>query len=526
MTLPRKTHAWIAILFFLFLWGELVRQLGYHWSTNSQYAFGWTVPLISLFLLWESWSTRPAPDPAAVGRGPILTVIACALLLLPTRLLLETTPDWRFAHWAAAFEVIGLTLGVVWHVGGRAWLRHFAFPIAFILVAVPWPVKIEQPFIQMLTGWVATLTVGGLNLCQIPAIQQGNLIEISTGVVGVEEACSGVRSFQATLMASLFLGQLWEFRWRTRLALVAAGAALAFATNVARASFLAIVADKSGLAAIEKWHDPAGFAILAICFLGLLGLALLLRPKSARSLAPADIAPAGSLSGTFVAALGAWLAFVAIGTEIWYRIPSGAPAAWWSVEWPAKRPGFVEIPMTDPVLAMKFDEGRQGRWRADGGVDFTMFFFRWLPGDATSRIAARWHNPEVCLAGAGFKYVSEFAPVQMVSGEAGLVFRTYQFDSRGKPVFVFFCVWEDRKDPDGALKVPEQWSPMGRLRAVLQRKRRLGQQTLEVAIAGVATAPEALAAFHREIAPLVHPEAAVPREAKAAGTAARGGTTP
>ena len=39
------------------------------------------------------------------------------------------------------------------------------------------------------------------------AIQRGNLIELSTGVLGVDEACSGIRSFQSTLMAALFLDE-------------------------------------------------------------------------------------------------------------------------------------------------------------------------------------------------------------------------------------------------------------------------------------------------------------------------------
>src|SRR5262245_26210406 len=100
MTLPRTRSAWVAILIFLALWADLVRQLSYHWRTNPQYAFGWTVPMLSLFLLWEGWFTRPAPRPAGSGRRAISVMAICAVLVLPTRLLLETTPDWRFADWA------------------------------------------------------------------------------------------------------------------------------------------------------------------------------------------------------------------------------------------------------------------------------------------------------------------------------------------------------------------------------------------------------------------------------------------
>ena len=382
-----RGFAWISILTFLFLWTDLVRNLSSFWSANPQYAYGWTVPALSLFLLWECWITRSAPAPAARrGRAFLLAGILAACLL-PTRLVLEATPDWRIAQWALAAEVVGLSLCAVYLLGGRPWLLHFAFPIAFIFVSVPWPVNMEQSLIQTLTEWVTTLTVDGLNLCDIPAIRKGQIIEISTGIVGVEEACSGIRSFQATLMAALFLGQLWTFRWRSRLVLIGAGVVFAFFCNVGRALLLSFVAEKNGIAAIDKWHDPAGFTILGICFVGLLGLALLLRPKVGRGLAAAAQSQPSRLSSTFVAALAAWVLLAALGTEWWYRSAPAGSSAWWRVEWPENQPGFAEIPMAPKVREMQFDAGRQAHWREDDGSQWTMFIsagFRASPSPAVS----------------------------------------------------------------------------------------------------------------------------------------------
>jgi exosortase len=511
---------WISILTFLFLWADLVRNLGSFWSTNPQYAYGWTVPALALFLLWECWITRPASAPAGRRGTAFLAAAILAAGLLPVRLVLEATPDWRFAHWALAAEVIGLSLCAVHLAGGRSWLLHFAFPIAFIFVAVPWPVRIEQGLIQTLTGWVSALTVGGLNLCSIPAIQHGNLIEISTGMLGVEDACSGVRSFQATLMASLFLGQLWTFPWRSRLVLIGAGVVFAFFCNVIRALLLAFVAEKHGLSAIDKWHDPAGFTILGICFVGLLGLALILRPKTGRGLAAAATGESPTLPVGFVTALAAWAVIAAVGTEWWYRSAPAGSAAWWRVEWPEKQPGFAEFPFTAKVREMQFDIGRQAHWREDDGSKWTMFHFRWLPGLAVSRTFARWHNPELCLPSAGFRRVAEYEPTVIRQGDIELAFRTYRFDAGQQIHFVFFCVWEDRKVPAVPAALPEQWTAATHWRAVLQRKRRLGQQVLEVAIAGMTDEHAARAAFEQRITSLLRPDSLVPAAEIPPGTAA------
>ena len=504
-------HRWrgfagISILTFLFLWADLIRNLSSTWSTNPQYAYGWTVPALSLFLLWECWITRPAPAPAGGRSAAFFLAGILAACLLPTRLVLEATPDWRLAQWALAAEVIGLSLCAVQLAGGRSWLRHFAFPIAFILVAVPWPVKIEQALIQTLTEWVTELTVGGLNFCAIPAFRQGNLIEISTGTLGVEEACSGVRSFQGTLMAALFLGQLWNFPWRSRSVLLGAGVVFAFFCNVFRAMLLAFVAEKNGLAAIEKWHDPAGFTILGICFVGLLGLALILRPKTGRGLASANLPAARSLPRGLILALAAWILFAAVGTEWWYRAAPPGTSSWWRIEWPEKQPGFADIPFVAKVREMQFDAGRQARWREDDGSQWTAFHFRWLPGLAVSRSFARWHNPDMCLTSAGFKRIAEYDPLIIRKDDFELVFRTYRFDAGTEKNFVFFCVWEDRKEPGPTRAVPDEWTAATHWHAVLQRKRNLGQQVFEVAISGIENEKDARATFERRVTALLQPD--------------------
>jgi len=420
--------------------------------------------------------------------------------------------------------VVGLSLSAVYLLGGRSWLVHFAFPLAFILVAVPWPVKIEQPFIQTLTEWVAVATVNGLNLCDVPAIKHGSLIEISAGMVGVEEACSGVRSFQATLMASLFLGQLWNFAWASRLLLIGAGVVFAFFCNIIRALLLSFVAEKKGLAAIDKWHDPAGFTILAVTFLGLLALALFLRPKAGRSLAAAETHERRNLPGWVTSVFAAWVLFIAVGTELWYRTAKAPSAAWWRVEWPENQPNFTEIPLTPKVRELEFDLGRQARWKEDDGSDWTMFYFRWLPGLASSRNFARWHNPEQCLPAVGFQRVADYAPTIVRKGEIELAFQTLRFDLHGMPWYVFFCVWEDRKEP-GEPKLPEQWTLGARFRAVLQRRRHLGQQMLEVAISGIADEQAARAAFERRIPELLRPDSIFPATDFTSASASAAGKT-
>src|ERR1035438_2137247 len=225
----------------------------------------------------------PAVGRPVVSSPVVLWALAlCAFLYAPTRFLQEANPTWRLTSLLWTLEVIGITLSMLAFVLGAyhaARTKHhapgisafcfsdFLFPILFFLVAVPWPSGLETFMVQSLMRSNVATTVELLGLFGIPAVQHANVIEVGAGVVGIDEACSGIRSLQATLMISLFLGELYRLTVRRRIGLVALGFVLAFAFNVARTLLLTGIASARGVGAVASWHDPAGASILVACFL-------------------------------------------------------------------------------------------------------------------------------------------------------------------------------------------------------------------------------------------------------------------
>ncbi len=292
-----------SVLFLLFLWFVLCRHLSAEWSYNEQYNYGWFVPFFALYLFWLRWEDRPLPQAAVEApssnlqtpiRNPkslpamhgvalqagairncwiaLAIAILTLLLVLPVRLIEVANPDWRLISWIHAIAAVTLTLLVIWWIGGKPWLRHFAFPVLFFLVSVPWISAIEEPIVQGLMPTVASIATGVLSLFGIPAEVQGNLIHISSGTVGVSEACSGVRSLQTAIMVGLLFGELKRLNLFRRIVLVVAAIAIAFLANCARAFFLVWIAASRGVNDLERWHDIAGYAIVGLVFFGCLGL--------------------------------------------------------------------------------------------------------------------------------------------------------------------------------------------------------------------------------------------------------------
>jgi exosortase len=275
-----RSVGWLAAGVLMLLWAYTVYRLGTLWHSNPDYAYGWFVPLLCLALFWERWQRRPPPQRLEASTGLLITWGVLALTLLPSCLFLEVIPNWRFAGWAFAGAIIGITFCALYLIGGRSWVHHFAFPLLFFLIAVPWPTRIEAPLIIKLSHLNAALSTWAANWLGTPAIREGVVIRTGAGLVGVDEACSGIRSFQAAVMVALFLGELFRYAFSRRLLFLLGGVTLAFGCNVVRTTYLVRVCDLKGKSALNLAHDPAGFTILGITLAGLLVLAWLLRGKA------------------------------------------------------------------------------------------------------------------------------------------------------------------------------------------------------------------------------------------------------
>src|ERR1035438_923350 len=127
----------------------------------------------------------------------------------------------------------------------------------------------------------ALIVIEVLGWLGVPAMAHGNVIEVATGMVGIDEACSGIRSFQSSIMISLFFGEFYALSRSRRWLLVPAGFVFSMAFNVCRMSLLTLIAAKKGIPAISQYHDPAGVTIAIACTLALWGLALLLKKQKA-----------------------------------------------------------------------------------------------------------------------------------------------------------------------------------------------------------------------------------------------------
>lgn len=247
----------------------LISRAQWFWSNNPDLQFGWVVVLLCAYLFWEAWEKRPAVDWRA-RPWAVASFVAGVMLLFLVQI-------YQAVMGSSAPTTVGLALGVMLVVAGNlgvvfGWpgIRGFGMAFGFLLIAMPVPSGIQGPVVSALQNKVASFNTEVLNLLGVPATQVGSLIHLPAGTVGVDEACSGIRSLQSTIMATIFIGYLTLNRFSLQVLLFVCGISLAILGNLIRSLYLSLTANAKGVEAIAGVHDAAGWSILVFTAVGVI----------------------------------------------------------------------------------------------------------------------------------------------------------------------------------------------------------------------------------------------------------------
>jgi exosortase len=452
---PLNGRCWVLAVTGLWVWCFWVLRA--EWQVNEQYQYGFAVPFAAAYLFWNRLRTLPPAADRQMPRAPtglpaIFAVAAGYLLFFFAELLHEQDPSWRLVDWTMMAAVSWLTLVWFWFVGGFQLVRALAPPVAFAWLALPWPSSVEMSVTLDLMQWVTTATVHCLNLTGVAALQHANVIELSRGLVGVDTACSGVQSFQSSLMVALFLGEALRLTVFKRAALVAAGWAIALGGNFARVFVLARAMQSGGEKSLDAWHDPMGMMATVATFLAIALLARLLSGRTDAQEARASRGFAGFWRqvrpGRAGIALAVCAALTPALTWAWFKfVPreglSVQPAPLWSLttrnlpkKWAAQ-----PDPFTPPEMALlRFSAGESYIVTRPEPGEARIFHLFWRPEASVPTIAFS-HSPDICMSSAGWEMTSPPRPATLEIKGRQFPCALYYFRIEGTEAAVLHGAW-------------------------------------------------------------------------------------
>jgi len=280
------------------------------WRQKDDYAFGWLVPIFVAYVTFDRWpriarSLQLAGQP---GEFPDLTRdwlaplyrLAAFLAVLGGSSLLLVGAAYRAAAgpsyngtFAISLGTGALVLAAIYFLTPtdsaapasrrdreRARMAgYFFFPAMVWLVSAPMLAVVENNLNGFLMRQVTTVVFSLFDHLGLPLEQRGNILVLPSGSVGVEEACSGIRSLTGCLyagsaVAAVFLTQVWA-----KVGVLVASLLFAVLANLLRSIFLTAWAYRYGAKSIEGTiHDVSGYCILGLTIVALFCITPLLSP--------------------------------------------------------------------------------------------------------------------------------------------------------------------------------------------------------------------------------------------------------
>jgi len=392
------------------------------WKRDPDLQHGLFIPILCLILLAES-RRDPLPRFFDSGQAGDWAAVGCVFVSLATLAvagIYAAVLEWSHAlvEFMVASSVIFL-LGAAWLTFADRRLRGVpaSWPVAAAIVlwflAVPIPPGTYSSFTMLLRNGVTSCVVNSLQIAGIPAHQAGNVIELARTDLGVDEACSGVRSLMASVAAGLFISSVFAADLRTRLLIILTAPLTALALNFVRSLILAWLASR-GTTIAGPWHDGTGLAIIVLTT----GLLVLIAsrcgdrpfryPPSARRMA--EILPStrrqGFLAGGLVCYGALALTFVCNGITTKAPDMAGptldveelmppAPTGW-------KMKTVTHLEAAQSILRTKALASRT-YWieNAAKPTEITFYLAYWRPGEAPVSLVAA-HTPDACWPGNGW----------------------------------------------------------------------------------------------------------------------------
>jgi exosortase len=255
----RKSVAVLTALALIICYACTLRGMFDQWRTDEDMSHGFLVPIVILWIIWrerERWRALPT-EPSWWGSALLVSAAG-----------LHFVGALGVGLFAGSVAFLLSIAGAVLCLGGFAWLRASAFPLALAVFMLPNLALVYNQTTLPLQLLASRIAAGILTGAGIGVIREGNILDVGGHRVAVVEACNGIRYLLSLGFTSCVLGYLFDSRpgskhamWPTQVVLLAAAVPIAIVANGAR------VAAAGWLPALEAGtpHLIAGWSIFVAC---------------------------------------------------------------------------------------------------------------------------------------------------------------------------------------------------------------------------------------------------------------------
>ena len=267
----------------LFTFYEGMRQLVNIWESREEYSYGYLIPVITLFLIWQK---RPQLEQAPFTGswlGIAVMILGLGLLVLGNLSTLFLVVQYGFL-----VVLAGIALALMgWHA-----FKIIAVPLTLLLFMIPLPQFFLQEISNQLQLISSQLGVLVIRLFGISVFLEGNVIDLGTYKLQVVEACSGLRYLFPLMTLGFIVAYFFHAAFWKRAIIFLSTIPITILMNSFRIGVIGVMVEYWGQSMAEGFlHDFEGWFVFMACT-GVLFLEMLLLAKLGKDRRPLREVPA------------------------------------------------------------------------------------------------------------------------------------------------------------------------------------------------------------------------------------------
>ena len=415
------------------------------WNSNPDYSYGYLIPIVVLYLLWDQRERLAAIPSRPSWSGAAFFIPGLILFWVG-----ELGGEYTLLYLSSWLVIVGAALSAF----GLGCVRAAGFSLFLLLTMFPLPSFIHSKVSLKLKLLASKLGVDLMQAMGMSAFREGNVIDLGFTSLQVVDACNGIRYLFPLLVLALVMVYFYRAAMWKRVLVVLSAVPISILVNGLRIASVGILYQHWGPVVAEGFfHDFSGWFIFMVSLGLLLAEMWVLKhigkdspkpgavakpeeenrgkgkpppgePERCRSSHPEDDAieernPARGVGAllhppglaVLIVLLGVTLA-ASQGIDFRERIPARRPFAQFPTQfegWQGQRhtmeEQFVErLDFSDYVLT----DYRNPLGRS---VNFYLAYYE------SQRKGESIHSPETCLPGGGWKF--QKSAVQRIDLPAG-----------------------------------------------------------------------------------------------------------
>lgn len=385
---------------------ELIRV----WEVKEEYSYGYMIPFISAFLIWQR-QDKLREMPFQGSWWGVAVVFVAILLFVLGRL--------SALYLVEQISLVILIAGIALAWMGWVAFRLVAVPVFVLLFMIPLPQFFLTELSQHLQFLSSEIGVAVIRLFGISVNLEGNIIDLGSYKLQVVEACSGLRYLfplmtLGFIAAYFFHGAFWK-----RLFIFVSTIPITVLMNSFRIGVIGVMVDRWGQSMAEGFlHDFEGWVIFMACT-ALLVLEMWVLARIGQDRLPLRQAfgidfpePASEDSGIRYRTItptywvsGVMIVVVALAVTLMPPRTEIAPERKEFAEYPMSFPGWegrsgqLESVVLD---VLRLNDYLLADYVSEGGdrVNFYIAYY------ATQRQGESAHSPRTCIPGGGWEMTS------------------------------------------------------------------------------------------------------------------------